>query len=135
MKWVNETVNTAFNLSLQQKPKYKTDLLQRCFSCNFILPSKNFLYSKLWNYSTQGFHWKTCSTAQFHLTKPELSFYAGPTPARRVLRFAMVKTFDNTSSWKEGLTPFVGQPFRKNNSPSSSSSSSSSSLKRFLFII
>ena len=31
-------------------------------------------------------------------------------------RFAMVMISDNGSGWKKGLTPFVGQPYRKNNS-------------------
>ena len=35
-------------------------------------------------------------------------------------RFAMVKISNCVPSWKYGLMPFVGQPFRKNNSSSSS---------------
>ena len=33
-------------------------------------------------------------------------------------RFTMVRIFDSHPGWKLGLTPFLGQPFRKNNSSS-----------------
>lgn len=59
------------------------------------------------------------TTAQLHLTNPELQFCVDSNPAHHMLGFAIVVVsilaLDNGPSLEEGLNPFVSQSFCKKN--------------------
>ena len=75
------------------------------------------------NSSSNTFLWRRCvlviTTAQLHSTKPELRLrFSDLHPACRIS--AIVRISDNGPWWKQSKTPFVGQPYHKNNSSSPS---------------
>ena len=59
--------------------------------------------------------------AQLHSTKPELRFCGGSNLACGVWEICDGEDSDSGPGWKQGLTPFVGQPYHKNNSSTLSS--------------
>ena len=70
--------------------------------------------------------WRRCvvviTTAQLHSTKPELRLCTGSNPTRGGLEIRDGEDLWQWSRPEIRQTPFIGQPYHKNNSLSSSSS-------------
>ena len=118
-----------WNFILKLYFRYWSLLFSSCIDWAKFWSSNHWATVTLWwrgvVFVTTAVHWHhgvvVITTAELNSTQPELRFCAGSNPAPSVSGSWQARTMatsDNGPGWKEGWTPFVGQPYHKNNSSS-----------------